>query len=101
MRTLWAFVLFLLASVTLVSAIPQTDRPETPYNEVDIPVNQAPPAVSGARFVRPAVAPVILPKHVCETGHGARCQSLDRRSATPLVRRDPHSLQDLLCTFLI
>jgi hypothetical protein len=53
MRALWTFILFLLASVALVSSIPQTDRPETPYNGVDIPVNQAPPAVSGARFVRP------------------------------------------------
>ena len=101
MRTLWAFVLFLLASVALVSAIPQTDLPETPYNEVDIPVNQAPPAVSGCRFVRPDAAPAILPNHVCETGHGDRCQLLDRKPATPLVRRDQHSLQDLLCTFLI
>jgi hypothetical protein len=101
MRTLWAFVLFLLASVALVSAIPQTDLPETPYNEVDIPVNQAPPAVSGCRFVRPEVAPAILPIHVSETGRGARCQSLDRKPTTPLVRRDQHSLQDLLCTFLI
>jgi hypothetical protein len=101
MRAVWTFVLFLLASVALVSAIPQSDRPETLFNEVDVPVNQAPPAVSGGRFVRPAVAPVILPRHVCETGHDSRCQSLDRKSATPLVRRDPHSLQDLLCTFLI
>jgi hypothetical protein len=101
MRAVWTFVLFLLASVALISAIPRADLPETSFNEVDAPVNQAPPAVSGGRFVRPDVAPAILPNHVCETGRGARCQSVDRKSATPLVRRDQHSLQDLLCTFLI
>lgn len=100
-RGVWTFVLFLLGAVVCVSAISQTDLPETSYNEVDTPLNQAPPVVPGVRFVRPAIAAVILSKQVCEAGHGINSPALERKAAYPLVRRDPHSLQDLLCTFLI
>ena len=100
-RGVWTFVLFLLGAVVCVSAIPQPDLPETPYNEVDIPLNQAPPVVPGIRFVRPAIAPVILPRQVWEAGRRVSSQPIERKSADSLVWRDPHSLQDLLCTFLI
>jgi hypothetical protein len=95
------FVLLLMGAVICVSAIPQTDLPETSYNEVDTPVNQAPPVVSGVKFVRPAVAPVILPRQICEALRGVGAQAHERKSAVTPVRPDPHSLQDLLCTFLI
>jgi hypothetical protein len=95
------FVLLLLGAVVCVSAIPQPDLPETSYNEVDTPVNQAPPVVPGIRFVRPTVAPMILPRQVCEALRGFSAQAHERKSAVTLVRRDPHSLHDLLCTFLI
>jgi hypothetical protein len=101
MRGLWTFVLLLLSAVVCVSAIPQTDLPETSYNEVDAPVNQSPPVVPGVRFVRPAIAPVILPRQVCEAGLGITSPALERKAACTPVRRDPHSLQDILCTFLI
>ena len=100
-RGVWTFVLLLLGAVVCVSAIPQTDLPETSYNEVDTPVNQAPPVVPGVRFVRPAIAAVILPRQVCEAGRGITSPALERKAACAPVRRDPHSLQDLLCTFLI
>ena len=100
-RGTWTFVLFLLIAVACVSAIPRTDLPETSYNEVDIPVNQAPPVVPGVRFVRPAIAPVVLPRQVCEAGLGIIPPALEWKAAYTPVRRDPHSLQDLLCTFLI
>ncbi len=100
-RGVWTLVLFLLSAVVCVSAIPQPDLPETSYNEVDTPVNQAAPVVPGVRFVRPAVAPVILPRQVWEARRGVSSQALEWKSADTLVRRDPHSLQDLLCTFLI
>jgi hypothetical protein len=100
-RGVWTFVLFLLGAVVCVFAIPQTDLPETSYNEVDTPVNQAPPVVPGVRFVRPAIAAVILPRQVCEAGCGINSPALERKAACTPVRRDPHSLQDLLCTFLI
>ncbi len=95
------FVLLLLGAVICVSAIPQTDLPETSYNEVDTPVNQAPPVVPGVRFVRPTVAPVILPRQVCVALRGVSAQSHERKSAATPVRPDPRSLQDLLCTLLI
>ena len=100
-RSVWVFVLFLLAAVICVSAIPQTDLPETSYNEVDTPVNQAPPVVPGIRFVRPAVAPVILPRQVFEARLGVSAQAHERKSPYTPVRHNPHSLQDLLCTLLI
>ena len=95
------FVLLLLGAVVCVSAIPQTDLPETSYNEVDTPVNQAPPVVPGVKFVRPTVTPVILPRQVCEALRGVSAQAHERKSAITLVRPDPHSLQDLLCILLI
>ena len=100
-RAFWTFVLLLISAVICVSAIPQPDLPETSYNEVDTPVNQAPPVVPGVRFVRPAVAPLILPRQVWEARRGVSSQALEWKSADTLVRRDPHSFQDLLCTFLI
>jgi hypothetical protein len=100
-RGVWTFVLLLMSAVVCVSAIPQPDLPETSYNEVDTPINQAPPVVPGVRFVRPAIAPIIVPRHVWEAGCGVSSQALERKSADTLVRRNPHSLQNLLCTFLI
>lgn len=100
-RGVWTFVFLLLGAVICVSAIPQTDLPETSYNEVDTPVNQAPPVVPGVRFVRPSVAPVVLTRQVCEALRGVGAQAHERKSACTPVRRDSHSLQDLFCTFLI
>jgi hypothetical protein len=102
MRDAWAFVLLLLmGSVVCVSAIPQTDLPETSYNEVDTPVNQAPPVFTGIRFVRPAIARVILPKQVGEAGCAVGPQMLERKAPCTPVPHSPHSRQDFLCTFLI
>ena len=100
-RGLWAFVLLLMGAVVCISAIPQTDLPETSYNEVDTPVNQAPPVVQGIKFIRPVVAPSILPRHVFEARCGVDAQAHERKSARTSVRRDPHSRQALLCTLLI
>ncbi len=100
-RALWMVVLLLLGTVTCVSAIPQTDLPETCYNEVNTPVNQAPPVVPGIRFVRPSMATVVLPRQVWEARHGVGVQAPELKESYALLRRDPHSLQDLLCTFLI
>jgi hypothetical protein len=100
-RRLWMFVLLLLGSVICVSAIPQTDLPETSYNEVDTPINQAPPVVPGVRFVRPTIAPVILSRQVCGALRGIPVQAHERKSTSAPVRSDSHSLQDLLCTLLI
>lgn len=101
-RRAYSFFLFLIASVTLVSAIPQKDLPETPYNESDAPLIQAtPPAVFIATFVRPRAATVVPPKRISEAGKHVHHQTFEQRLASSLFPRDPHSLQDLLCTFRI
>lgn len=100
-RGVWTFVLLLMGAVVCVSAIPQTDLPETSYNEVDTPVNQTPPVVPGVKFVRPVVAPVILPRQVFEALLGVGGQAHKLKSAFTPVSHEPHSLQDLLCTLLI
>lgn len=98
---IWVFVLVLLSSLVCVSAIPPTDLPETSYNEIDTPVNLAPPAVHGVRIVSPEIATVILPREVREARRGVTAQANEGESAEAPVRRDPHSLPNLLCTFLI
>lgn len=100
-REICTFVLLLLGAMICVSVIPQTDLPETSYNEVDTPVNQAPPVIRGVRLVRPSITPVILSKQVCEALRDLTAQGHERKSPGIAVRRDPHSLQDLLCTLLI
>ena len=44
-----------------ISAVPPEDLPETSYNEVDTPVNLAPPVVPRIKFTRPADDPIIVP----------------------------------------
>jgi hypothetical protein len=98
-RGVWCFVLLLLGAVFCVSAIPQTDLPETSYNEVDTPVNQAPPVVSGLRIVRPPAMTVTMPKQVYEALRGMTPHHEEFTSRAPVPRAN--SLQDLLCTLLI
>jgi hypothetical protein len=99
-RATWTFVLVLMSAVVCVSAVPQTDLPETPYNEVDTPVNQAPPVVPGIRLTRPDVAVVLLTRQVTETGRGVNGNLCEHKSVgTPI--RYTHCPQDLLCTLLI
>lgn len=100
-RGVWAFILLLVGAVVCVSTIPQPDLPETSYNEVDTPVNQAPPVVQGIKFVRPAIARAILSKQVCEAVRSVSSQGCEQKSASTPERRSQRSLQDLLCTFLI
>lgn len=99
-RRAYTFLFFLIASVSLCLAVPQADLPETNYNEVDAPVNQAPPAFRGISFVRPPVTAVILSKHITEGRHIGP-PSIERKCDVRLFPRDPHSLQDFLCSFLI
>jgi len=98
-RSVWTFLFFVLGAVACVSAIPQTDLPETAYNEVDQPVNQAPPVVPGIKFVRPAIAPAVRSRQL---GALSRDVFPQEPVTTPAgAGHHSHSLQDLLCTFLI
>jgi hypothetical protein len=100
-RRVGTFVLLLLISVVCVSAIPQPDQPETSYNEVDTPVNQAPPIVPGVKFERPSVAPIQLPKAIGEPEHGATSPAQHWRLANRPAHLETTSLHTLLCIFLI
>ena len=100
-RIIWTFVMLLLSAVVGVSAVPQTDRPETSYDETDTPVNQARPDALCVRVVRPPSQVTIRPQerlqaelHVPEPIHGLLLTTVP-------ARRDLHPLRDLLCTLLI
>jgi hypothetical protein len=92
----------LLTAVVCASAIPQRDRPETSYNEVDTPVNQAPPVVLGGRFVRPVKAVILVPRRVLHAEWNLHIPAAELVAANSVsIRHDSHPLQDLLCTLLI
>ena len=95
------FLLFLLSAVACAFAIPQTDVSETTYNEVDRPVNQAPPVVPGIKYLRPSSTPVILAGELCLAGRDMTPQPFDTVSAPVRACHHTHSLQDLFCVFLI
>jgi hypothetical protein len=89
-------VLFLATGVFCGSAIPPVDLPETSYNESDAPINLAPPAQATINSVRPVSDPLLMP------GLRLYCAGCVVRSLVVVPRQRPrHSLQDLLCTFLI
>ena len=93
-------VLFLLAGVFRGSAVPALDLPETTFDESDAPVNLAPPSQADLRVVNPVSDPLVMPglPFYC-----AGCIVSGPVFAAPAMPRErhPHSLQDLLCTFLI
>jgi hypothetical protein len=100
-RRFWTFTL-LLTAVLCASAVPRVDRPETSYNEVDTPVNQAAPSAIGMRFVRPAQPPISVPDRSSQVNWDLRGPAEAPILSTPSIRVRPHSLlQQLLCTLLI
>ena len=86
-------VLFLLAGVFGGSAVLRVDAPETAFNESDAPVNLALPAQTPLRFVRPVSDSIVIPAGVVSI----------RVLGAPAMPTPchPHSLQELLSTFLI
>jgi hypothetical protein len=100
-RRVGTFVMLLLISVVCVSAIPQPDQPETSYNEVDTPVNQAPPVVPGVKFERPSVVPIQLPKAIGEPVHPGISPEQNWTSPDRPAHLETPSFHSLLCTFLI
>jgi hypothetical protein len=93
-------VLVLLGTVLYVFAVPPVDNPETAFNEADAPVSLALPTSLWVRVVLPAADSITLPKlplswtvaevSVYEEGFHPAPKQLSQ-----------HSLQKLLCTFLI
>ena len=99
-RLKWMSVLFLLGAAVYVSAVPRVDAPETSFNEADAPVNLAPPVRASLRVVRTAVDPVVvwptLPFYSATCVFNGRVLGPIRPS-----QHRRHSLQNLLCIFLI
>lgn len=100
-RSLWIFVLLMLAGVVCAAAIPPTDVPETNYNEVDTPVNQTPPVELSVRFVRPIQIARTVPRGVIQTCWDSPFR-VEKALSFPLpASHDARSVQNLLCTLLI
>jgi hypothetical protein len=76
------------------------DLPETDFNEADAPVNVAHPVRPGIRVIQPAVDPIALLPTLPSVSVTAVGGLLVALAAIP-TQRHQHSLQDLLCTFLI
>lgn len=100
-RRVRTFLLFLLTALVCVSAIPQEDLPETSYNESDAPLNQAPMVVLKIHLVRPAGVSILPAKKTVLTQSDHIVPARETVSFLTSERLDSHSLQDLLCTFLI
>lgn len=100
-RVARTFVLLLLAAVAGVSAIPQTDRPETSYDETDTPLNQIRPEAIAIRFSRPPILASVLPRKTREADRKVGTTVHGTLLTTAPARHDSHSLQHLFCTLLI
>ncbi|MFZ1917563.1 MAG: hypothetical protein WAU58_08325 [Terriglobales bacterium] len=100
-RGVLTFVLLLLTAVAGVSAVPQTDRPETSYDETDTPLNQVLPEAIAVRFARPANVVSVRPKTTREADRKIDVPFHGMFLTTAHARRDSHSLQQLFCTLLI
>jgi len=93
-------ILVLLGATFCAAVVPRADAPETAFNEADTPVNLAPPVRPGIQLVAPAPHPTVAspaplayaPRYVLKTV---------ARETAVLPNRHRHSLQELLCTFLI
>lgn len=97
----WMLVLFLLGAAVCAGAITGVDRPETTFNEADLPVNLALPAPPRIQDIRPIAVPVVLLPTLPRYGADCLACSLQLEPAVLPRQRQPHSLQVLLCTFLI
>jgi hypothetical protein len=94
-------VLFLLGAAVCCCTVTGVDLPETAFNEADLPANlavPAPPRIPDIPSVAiPAAARPMLPL-CCADG---LVRTLEHEPAVLLNERHLHSLQVLLCTFLI
>ena len=93
-------VLVLLAGVFGGCAVPPVDLPETSYNESDAPINLASPAQAALSSVRLVSGPLLMPGLRFYRA-GTVVSRLVLGTAAVPRHRHLHSLQALLCTFLI
>jgi hypothetical protein len=95
-------ILVLLGTVVCASAVLPVDDPETPINEADAPsvLELALPTFLSVNLVRPAVDSIVLTRLSRGWSGSGVDNSVHGRMPVP---KQPHlhSLQNLLCTFLI
>jgi len=92
--------LLLLGTVVCVASVPPVDDPDTVIDESDLQLSLAIPTPINSILVRPVAASVKLPKSSFYTADlKANASSLEF-VLMPMHAR-VHSLQKLLCTFLI
>jgi hypothetical protein len=94
-------VLFVLGAGVCVGTVAGVDRPETSFNEADLPANLGLPAQMRMQDIRPVAVPIpVLPTLPL---YCADCMARSLPVEPPVLRtqRHPHSLQVLLCTFLV
>jgi hypothetical protein len=98
-RRYWLLVLVLLGAVLCLSSVQRSDDPETAMNESDLQVSLAPPAQIGLRALNP-VGTSILPRPLRSDQYFSVRDT--RNESIPLtIQSRSHSIQKLLCTFLI
>jgi hypothetical protein len=100
-RAIAVFVVLLLSVVVCAAAVPLVDRPETSYNEVDTPVNQAPPTAHSIRLVRPAKVAIPIPKRAVQVHWDIQVPVEKAPSSVQSFKHHSDSPQELLCTLLI
>lgn len=94
-------VLLLLGAAVSAGAVTAVDRPETNFDETDLPVNLGLPAPPRIQDLRPVVVPVLLlPTLPLFCAH---CFAPNRAFEATVISapHQPPSRQVLLCTFLI
>jgi hypothetical protein len=93
--------LFLLGAAVCCCTVPGVDLPETAFDEADLAISPALPAQPRVQDVSPVIVPIaVLPTLplYCADCFATR-EALEPASAPNT--RESHSLQSLLCTFLI
>lgn len=100
-RFRWILGLFLLVAAVCCCAVPGVDLPETAFDEADLAVSPALPAPPRIQDLSPIVIPVaVLPNLPLDCADCFASSSVMEPAAAP-GQPAPHSLQVLLCTFLI
>ena len=94
-------VLFVLGAAVSVGAVAAVDRPDTSFNEADLPVNLGLPAQPRVQDISPVALPVVLLPTLPLYCADCLARSLKLEPAILPSQPHPHSLQVLLCTFRI
>jgi hypothetical protein len=95
----FAFVLSLVVAVVLAAIVPIPDQPETSFNEVDTPVNEA-TLVAPVRITPPTEVQSVVSRPIRIMGTEMR-ELVLAGSGSSLTHRPSGPVHALLCIFLI